>query len=142
MEVFVIYYNKKYIYCFLFVYLVYNYNMFLQNKNCYNYELRTYETGLFDTFVDATYIITSLDDKKRNENIEYQLEKCIPTKQIYMVYNKIYTKCPKILPKQIPPYDLKDAYLNIMQHSIDQNYNNILVLENDFIYIFVITIEY
>ena len=108
--------------------------MFLQNKNCYNYELRTYETGLFDTFVDVTYIITSLDDKKRNANIEHQLSRCIPTKQIYMVYNKIYKKCHKILPKQIPPYDIKDAYLNIMQHSIDQNYNNILVLENDFIY--------
>lgn len=110
--------------------------MFKQNKHCYDFQLRTYdnEIGLFDNFVDVTYIITSKDSTERNIHIETELKKRIPTKQIYFVYNPTYKKCKKVLPEQIPPYDLKDTNLNIMQHSIDHNYNNILILENDFIY--------
>jgi hypothetical protein len=109
--------------------------MFIKNKHCYDFQLRDYnQKGILDEFVDMTYIITDKDSTERNAQIEAQLVKLIPTKQIYFVYNSTYKKCNKQLPEQIPPYDLKDANLNIIQHSIGHGFNNILILENDFIY--------
>jgi hypothetical protein len=103
------------------------------NKHCYNFELRKYNKGLLDNFVDATYIIT-LEGSNRQKNIEYQLSKYIPTEKIYIAYNKGFKNCNKILPKQISAYDLIDANLNILDHSLKNNFNNILILEDDFIF--------
>ena len=109
--------------------------MFIQNKHCYDFQLRKYnEKGLFDDFVDITYIITSKDSSERNAKIEIELQKQIPTTNIYFVYNSTFKRCNKVLPENIPPYDLKDANQNIMQHSLENGFNNILVLENDFFY--------
>lgn len=108
--------------------------MFTENKHCYDFQENNYSKGLFDDFVDVTYIITSYDDVSRNKNIQKQLEKLIPTQKIFFVYNNNYKKCKKNILEQMPPYDLKDANLNIMNHSIENNFNNILILENDFIY--------
>lgn len=108
---------------------------FIQNKHCYDFQLRDFSTeGLFDDFVDMTYIITSHKDLERNKKVELELQKLIPTRKIYFVYNSTYKTCKKILPQQIPPYDLKDANLNIMHHSLENGFNNILILENDFFY--------
>ena len=108
---------------------------FIKNKHCYDFQLRDFSTpGLFDDFVDMTYIITSHKDLERNKKVELELQKLIPTRKIYFVYNSTYKTCNKILPQQIPPYDLKDANLNIMHHSLENGFNNILILENDFFY--------
>ena len=109
--------------------------MYIQNKHCYDFQLREFSTpGLFDDFVDMTYIITSHKDLERNKKVELELQKLIPTRKLYFVYNSTYKTCNKILPQQIPPYDLKDANLNIMHHSLENGFNNILILENDFFY--------
>lgn len=109
--------------------------MYIQNKHCYDFQLRDFPTpGLFDDFVDVTYIITSHKDLERNKKVEIELQKLIPTRKIYFVYNSTYKTCNKIIPQQIPPYDLKDANLNIMHHSLENGFNNILILENDFFY--------
>ena len=109
--------------------------MFTENKHCYDFQLREFSTpGLFDDFVDMTYIITSHKDLERNKKVELELQKLIPTRKLYFVYNSTYKTCNKILPQQIPPYDLKDANLNIMHHSLENGFNNILILENDFFY--------
>jgi hypothetical protein len=102
------------------------------NNHCYYFEERHYNNGFFDSFVDATYILT-MEDSKRKDEYEEQLKKYIPTKKVYIVHNKGYKKCNKDLSENIPPYDLIDAYLNTMNHSIEHNYNNILILEDDFI---------
>ena len=109
--------------------------MYIQNKHCYDFQLRDFsKPGLFDDFVDMTYIITSHKDLERNKKVELELQKLIPTRKLYFVYNSTYKTCNKILPQQIPPYDLKDANLNIMHHSLENGFNNILILENDFFY--------
>jgi hypothetical protein len=109
--------------------------MYIKNKHCYDFQLRDFSTpGLFDDFVDMTYIITSHKYLERNKKVELELQKLIPTRKIYFVYNSTYKTCNKILPQQIPPYDLKDANLNIMHHSLENGFNNILILENDFFY--------
>ena len=103
------------------------------NSNCYIFEKREYKNGFLDSFVDATYILT-LEGSKRKDDYENQLKEYIPTKILYIVHNKGYKKCNKDLYKQIPPYDLVDAHLTAMNHSLENNYNNILILEDDFIF--------
>jgi hypothetical protein len=105
----------------------------MQNSNCYTFEKRQYNNGFLDSFVDATYILT-MENSKRKDDYENQLKEYIPTKTIYIIHNKGYKKCNKKLFKQTPNYDLLDAYLNAMNHSIKNNYNNILILEDDFIF--------
>ena len=103
------------------------------NKHCYKLEYREYYQGILDSYVDTTYIIT-MTNSIRMKNIETQLKKYIPTKKIYIVKNDGYKKCNKILSKYEPPYDLTDTYFYIMQHSLIENFNNILILEDDFIF--------
>jgi hypothetical protein len=104
-----------------------------KNSHCYIFEKKNYNLGILDDFVDATYIITMINSH-RNNNIKEQLKKIIPTKIIYIVHNQGYKNCHKILPEQSSDYDLIDANLNVMNHSINNNYNNILILEDDFIF--------
>lgn len=103
------------------------------NNHCYTFQLNNYKEGLLDSFVDVTYILTMVNSE-RIINIKEQLQKIIPTKKIYIVHNKGYKNCNKILHENIPPYDLTDAYLNTIDHSIKNNFNNILILEDDFIF--------
>lgn len=103
------------------------------NSHCYNFESKTYKNGFLDSFVDATYILT-MTNSKRRDNINMQLHNYIPTKKIFIVNNEGYKNCDKILIEQIPPYDLTDAYFNAISHSIKNNFNNILILEDDFIF--------
>ena len=105
----------------------------MQNSQCYIFEKRQYSNGFLDSFVDATYILT-MENSKRKDDYENQLKEFIPTKTIYIVHNKGYKKCDKILYKNTPNYDLIDANLNAMNHSLKNNYNNILILEDDFIF--------
>ena len=105
----------------------------MQNSQCYIFEKRKYSNGFLDSFVDATYILT-MENSKRKDDYENQLKEFIPTKTIYIVHNKGYKKCDKILYKNTPNYDLIDANLNAMNHSLKNNYNNILILEDDFIF--------
>jgi len=103
------------------------------NNHCYDFKLIQNNKGILDNFVDATYILT-LVGSERQKNIYEQLELYTPTKKIFIVNNKGYKKCNKTLIKNIPPYDLTDAYFNTINHSLKNNYNNILILEDDFIF--------
>jgi len=106
---------------------------FIMNNKCYKFELRNYNKGFLDDFVNCTYIL-HLENNGRMKNIEQQLSRNIPTKKIYIVYNKGYKNCTKKLIDYNSKIDLVDANLIIMKHSIDNNFNNILILEDDFIF--------
>jgi hypothetical protein len=105
----------------------------MENSHCFRFNLRQYDKGIFDNFVDATYIIT-LENSKRIKNIEEQLSKYIPTKNIYIVYNKGYKKCNKVLLVQNRAHDITNTNFTIMNHSVKNNFNNILILEDDFVF--------
>ena len=103
------------------------------NNHCYEFKLKVNEKGFLDDFIDATYILT-LDGSSRLNNIMLQLQEYIPTKKIFLVNNRGYKKCNKQLIEHIPPYDLTDAYFNAINHSLQNNFNNILIFEDDFIF--------
>ena len=105
----------------------------MDNKYCYNFIQYNYNDGLLNNAIDATYII-HLKNNGREKQIENQLNEFHPSNTLYLVENKGYKNCKKKLPKQNASYDLVDNYLHIFHHANDNNYSNILILEDDFIF--------
>ena len=105
------------------------------NNKSYLVKKIIFENGVFDDFIDATYIITMANNKTRHKNIIKQLKKIIPTKSVYIIYNKGYKNNKRILFNKLitnPTEDLTYTNLFIFKHS--EIYNNILILEDDFIF--------
>lgn len=102
-----------------------------KNKNCYYYQTIYNNSGLFDKCVDATYII-HLENNGRLNHIHNQLNKFSTSSIVHILYNKGYKKCNKKLSIQDTKCDLFDAFLQIFTHSLEKNYKNILILEDDF----------
>jgi hypothetical protein len=105
----------------------------MENK-CYYYEKIIYNNNvLFNNTVDATYIIT-LVNNGRLKHVKDRLKKVHPTKIVYIVHNRGYKNCKKEEYINKPPLDLIDANLNIFNHAERNNYNNILLLEDDYFF--------
>jgi hypothetical protein len=102
-----------------------------ENKHCY-----TFEEILFDDeflpAVDVTYII-HLEGNGREPHIQEQLKEYHPTKRLFILHNQGFKKCEK-KNVAIPPIDLVDAFLQIFKHARERQYDNILILEDDFIF--------
>jgi len=101
-------------------------------ESCYKFEKLNYDSGLLDTNVDVTYII-HLENSGRYDNILKQLEKYKPTKIVYILLNKGFSKCNKT-GIESSHADLTDCYLQIFKHAQKQNFDNILILEDDFVF--------
>jgi|LakMenE29Apr09ns_1017244.scaffolds.fasta_scaffold03551_2 hypothetical protein len=106
---------------------------FKDSTQCYSFKKIKYNTGLLDGAVDATYII-HLEGNGRYDRIMKQLERYHPTKEVYIVFNKGYKKCKKDEHVKLPAHDLIDTFLHVFKHAKNQNYDNILILEDDFIF--------
>jgi hypothetical protein len=103
------------------------------NTNCYNIKEINNDSGFFDNCVDATYVI-HLENNGRLNHINKQLEQFHPTKKVYIAINKGFKNCNKKLIEQVSYQDLTDAFLQCFKHANERNYNNILILEDDFIF--------
>jgi len=100
---------------------------------CYRFEERKYGTGFLSNQVDATYII-HLEGNGRITNIETQLASYQPTKKVYIVFNKGYKHCDKPAYVNNAARDIIDANIQIFKHARIEGYENILILEDDFIF--------
>ena len=102
-------------------------------SKCYNFKLIKSYDGLFDNIVDATYVI-HLENNGRYPSIMNQIEKFNICRKIYILFNKGFKNCKK--PKHIVSSieDLTDSYIQIFKHAEIFKYNNILVLEDDFMF--------
>lgn len=103
------------------------------NRDCIRLEKKIFKKAMFQSSVDATYII-HLEGNGRLPSIEEQLDNYHPTNLVYIVFNKGYKNCQKNLPYQLPAFDLVDTFLYIFQHANENGFKNILVLEDDFIF--------
>jgi hypothetical protein len=103
------------------------------NKKCYQFEKKDYNSGFLDKSVDATYII-HLENIDRRRHIDEQLTSFHPTRIIYIVHNQGFKKCDKKLIEQVSYQDLTDAFLQCFRDADEKGYNNILILEDDFIF--------
>jgi len=103
------------------------------NRTYYSSKEMVFEKGFLDDCVDATYII-HLEGNGRLDHINQQLELYHPTKTVILVFNKGYKKTGKKLPQNTPTYDLIDVFINVFKDAREKKYNNILILEDDFIF--------
>lgn len=102
------------------------------NENCYHFKTIKNKNGLYDSFVDMTYVLI-MENSEREKHVYDQLEKFQPTKTVKVQYNKGYKKCKKQLCDNKANWDLFDAHYNIILDAYRNNYNNILILEDDFV---------
>lgn len=101
------------------------------NKNFYMPYKMEFKEGIFDSFIDATYILTLFTTKRMNSIIE-QLKIIKPSRIVYIFFNKGYKD--KILNKNDSINDITDTNIHIFHHANENKYKNILVLEDDFIF--------
>lgn len=98
----------------------------------YRFENIKYTDALFPA-IDATYII-HLEGNGRHSRIQEQLAKYHPTENVHILWNKGYTRSTKSPHITNPPLDLVDAFSHACQHANSQNYNYVLILEDDFMF--------
>jgi hypothetical protein len=99
----------------------------------YKFKKIFFQDGLLKKSVDATYII-HLESNHRYDHIINQLKIYHPTNIVYILFNKGYKKSNKKKFINSPGLDLIDAFLEIFKHAENKKYNNILILEDDFIF--------
>jgi hypothetical protein len=87
---------------------------------------------IFNKTIDATYVI-HLEGNGRYESVIKQLNDYHLTNDVYILYNKGFKKCKKTDNIVYPADDLIDAFFQIFKHANENNYENILILEDDFI---------
>jgi len=128
-------------------------------SDCYRFEYIHFNKGLLDNIIDAVYVIL-LERSNRNKGVFEQINEYKLSKNNYIQINKGYSPdfqniCKKSLIKSRTHrgpvvggrgestgdliegkanYDLLDSNYNIWLHAKEKNYNNILVLEDDFIF--------
>ena len=106
-----------------------------QPNKCYRFARKVFtHGGLLDRCVDATYIIHLESDIERMNQVTAQLELFQPTRTVYIVYNKGFSNCEKNLHENTPPIDLVDAFITVFKDANEKGFNNILILEDDFIF--------
>jgi hypothetical protein len=104
------------------------------SQQCYSIKTLNYNDGLFDESVDATYII-HLEGNGRESHILEELGRTRPTNKVHIVYNKGFRKCDKGDKTRTTWEDLTHTYLWIFKHALSKNYANILILEDDFMFV-------
>ena len=82
-----------------------------ETEACYKFEKLNYDSGLLDTNVDVTYII-HLENSGRYDNILKQLEKYKPTKTVYILLNKGFSKCNKT--------GIESSQMHLLYHRFDE----------------------
>jgi hypothetical protein len=98
----------------------------------YTLEKLEFESNWLDC-VDATYILY-LDGSSRYNKLKEQITLNPPSKIVYIVHNPGYKKVNKPLQKQNSEEDIKYSHIIICEFALKENYKNILVLEDDFIF--------
>ena len=103
------------------------------NLKCYEFKNIKFDKALFDETVDATYVI-NLVGNGRYDSVINQINEYKPTSEVYILLNQGFKKCNKTKHIVYPADDLNDAFLQIFRHANNKNYDNILILEDDFIF--------
>lgn len=98
--------------------------------SCYNFEDYTFTDGLL--VVDATYVI-HLTGNGRYDSVLKSLKEYNISNRVHILMNQGYKKCHKPDVDK-PALDLIDSFLTVFKHAKENGYENILVLEDDFIF--------
>jgi hypothetical protein len=101
--------------------------------NPYKFKKILFNDSFLSNSTDATYII-HLENNGRYKHVQSQLSEYHPTNIVYILFNKGYKKSIKKPFINNSSLDLVDSFLEIFKHANKKKYNNILILEDDFIF--------
>ena len=101
-------------------------------SSSYLFKEYNYEDPIFHN-VDATYII-HLEGNGRLANIKNQLFLYHPTSKVFIVFNKGFKNSKKEDHVNTPAKDLIDVFYTIFKDARSKGFQNILILEDDFIF--------
>lgn len=101
---------------------------------CTKYDYIEFNKGLLDNCIDAVYVIL-LEGTERTKNVYSQINNFKLCKKNYIQINKPYKICHIMeLKKQNSAYHLLYNNIEIYKHAEINKFNNILVLEDDFVF--------
>ena len=107
----------------------------------YRKELHKFNSPIWD-FIDMVYIMTLESSKERHKNIFTQINNYNIASNISIIYNKGYRNSNKVLPgiDNNPPIKVEKSYQDlthmvqyVYKDALKNNYDTILILEDDFI---------
>jgi hypothetical protein len=104
---------------------------------CYYYQTIHFEESTLD--VDAVYVLT-MENSDRLEKIKKDLYLHRPGKVVMIQINKGFRNCSKRLCKDstedidVSYMDISHAYLNAFKNAVNNQYKNVLILEDDAIF--------
>ena len=104
-----------------------------QNEHCYWFKHMKNADGIFHKTIDATYVV-HLEGNGRYDSVMKQLNEYHLTNDVYVLHNKGFKKCDKTKNVVYSSDDLVDAFLQIFKHANEKKYENVLILEDDFIF--------
>ena len=109
------------------------YDILNKNEHCYQFKYMKNTDGIFHKTIDATYVV-HLEGNGRYDSVMKQLNEYHLTNDVYILHNKGYKKCDKTNNIVYPADDLIDAFFQIFKHANEKKYENVLILEDDFIF--------
>lgn len=109
------------------------YDILNKNEHCYQFKYMKNTDGIFHKTIDATYVV-HLEGNGRYDSVMKQLNEYHLTNDVYILHNKGFKKCDKTNNVVYPADDLVDAFLQIFKHANEKKYENVLILEDDFIF--------
>lgn len=117
--------------------------------NCYRKEKIFFDKGLFDNIIDMIYVITLENSKDRHVSFKKQLNEFKLLKEHTIIYNKGFKNCKKVFCKyfnkcnivNFSHEDLSHVNEYIRNDILINKYENVLVLEDDFILSKEITLD-
>jgi len=104
---------------------------------CYYYQTIHFEESSLD--IDAVYVLT-MENSERLEKIKKELYIHKPGKVVMIQVNKGFRNCSKRLCKDstedidISHKDISHAYMNAFKNAVNNQYKNVLILEDDAIF--------
>lgn len=104
---------------------------------CYYYQTIHFEDSTLD--VDAVYVLT-MENSDRLEKIKKDLYLHRPGKVVMIQINKGFRNCSKRLCKDstedidVSYMDISHAYMNAFKNAVNNQYKNVLILEDDAIF--------
>ena len=106
-------------------------------SSCYYYQTIHLEESSLD--IDAVYVLT-MENSERLEKIKKELYLHKPGKVVMIQINKGFRNCSKRLCKDstedidVSYMDISHAYLNAFKNAVNNQYKNVLILEDDAIF--------
>lgn len=100
------------------------------NNLCYRYEKLSNNSSLFP-IIDCSYVLI-MNGSKFESRVRRQLKEYPLSIKMILQWNSGFKKCEKRLARQFTVSDLTDCYATVFHNALENGYNYIIILEEDF----------